>query len=234
VKSIKNVLSAIAGLAILALPAAALAHHDHDGDDGPRPYAWHDQGRHHGWFKHREQYGRPGEDEDDQGEHRRFRTERRAAFMCDGDGDDCEPNQRDWADKDYGPPISYSRAAPPASYNLVQERNWLLDRQRRAYSVLTQMRARHDRKAMRRISTVIHGLDTRIARDNQLLADRYPSAPVPNYPAQANPNYYSLSQANPYYPNYGYNPGYGYNPNMPASSGLNTLTNMVGPLLGLP
>jgi hypothetical protein len=52
----RNVLSAMAGLALLALPGNALAghHHDHDNDDQnrPRPNAWHDQGWHNGWNKH--------------------------------------------------------------------------------------------------------------------------------------------------------------------------------------
>jgi hypothetical protein len=160
----KNVLSAIVALTILALPAAALAGHDHDWDGGPRPFPWHDQGWHHGWFKHHRHYGvRQAEDEED---------ERPPALLCDEDGDDCEPNLGDWGYDRYVPPISYSRALPPAGYGLVQQRNWLLEHQRRAYNALTLMRARNDRNAMQRISTVIHGLDARIARDNRLLAGR--------------------------------------------------------------
>jgi hypothetical protein len=239
VTSKKSVLSAIACLAMFALPTGALAGHHYDQDDGPRPYAWHDQGRHRGWFKHhhRRYAVRPIEDEDDEGEQGRFRPpERPPDFLCDGDGDDCEPNhdQGDWGDDDYGPPISYYRAAPPAGSNLVQDRTWAVDRQRAAYHALTLMRARHDTKAVNRISTVIHQLDARIARDNQLLGSGgYPSPPVPyNYRAW-NSNYYSAGES-PNYANYGYNPGYGYNPNLPASPDLNALTSMVGPLLGLP
>jgi hypothetical protein len=82
VASKKNVLSAMVGLAMLALPAGALAGHHQDWDDHPRPYAWHDQGWHRGWFNHHGQYAvRPIEDEDDQGEHCHFRPSyQRPAF----------------------------------------------------------------------------------------------------------------------------------------------------------
>jgi hypothetical protein len=170
VKSIKNVLSAIVALAVLALPAIALAGHEHDWNEGSRPFVWHDQGWHRGWFKHHRQV-RPAEDEDDQGDYGPFGSpERPPAFLCDEDGDDCEPNSVDWGYGRYVPPISYDRDVPSAGYDLVQQHNWLLDHQRRAYNALTLMRARHDRNAMQRISTVIHGLDARIARDNRLLA----------------------------------------------------------------
>ena len=236
----KNWLSIIVGLAILALPAVTLAGHDQDQDDGPQPYGWHDEGRHRGWFKHRGPYAlgpvedEDDEDEDDQGEYGRLRPIEPPPLRCDEDGDDCEPNQGNWGDDGYGPPISYYRAAPPASYDLIRQRKWLLDHQRRAYNALTLMRARHDQNAMRRISTVIHGLDARIANNNRLLAERYSSASVPYYFGQANPNYDYL-RANPYSADYGYSrPGYGYNPNSPASPSMNALTSMVGPLLGLP
>ncbi len=229
----KNVLSAIAGLAMFALPASALAGHHHGWNHQPRPYAWHDQGWHRGWLKHHEQYAvRPIEDEDDEGENYHFRPrERPPAFLCDGDGDDCEPNRGEWGNDDYGPPLSYYQAGPPAGYNPVQQRNWLLERRRRAYYVLGLMRARHDSRAAQRISTVIRVLDARIARDNQLMGGgRYVSPSVPYYPAPSNQNYANYG----YNPGHGYNPGYGYNPSSPSSPGLNALTSMVGPLLGLP
>jgi len=171
VLSKKSVLSAITGVAMLALPAIAFAGHQYDWDDDPQPYAWHDQGCHRG-----------------------------------------------------GPPVSYYREEPPAGYNLVQQRDWLLERRRRAYQVLEQMRARHDQRAVHQVATVIRELDGRIARDNQILASgQYLPPPVPYDPAESNPNH----------ANYGYNPGYGYNPNSQSSPGLNALTSMVGPLLGL-
>lgn len=232
----KSVMSAIAGLAIFALPASALAGHHYDWDDRPRPYTLHDQVWHRGWFKHHRHYSAtPVGDEEDEGEQGHFgRPGRPPAFLCDEDGDDCapNPNQGGW-DYDYGPPTSYYQAAPPAGYNLVQHRDWLVDRQRRAYHVLTLMRARHDTKAVHRISTVIHQLDARIAQDNQLLAgDRYQSPPIPYFPMESNPSYYYPRQSSADYGTYGYYPRYGYNPNSAASPGLNALTSMLGPLLG--
>ena len=143
VKSIKNVLSAIVALAVLALPAIALAGHEHDWNEGSRPFVWHDQGWHRGWFKHHRQV-RPAEDEDDQGDYGPFGSpERPPAFLCDEDGDDCEPNSVDWGYGRYVPPISYDRDVPSAGYDLVQQHNWLLDHQRRAYDPVRGKRLRY-------------------------------------------------------------------------------------------
>jgi hypothetical protein len=156
-------------------------------------------------------------------------------------GDDCEPNPGAWDDSDYGLPISYYRDQPPAGYNLVRQRNWLIEHRRRAYHALALMQARRDWPAVQRISNVIHMLDLRIARDDRLLAgDPYPSPRAPYYPSEPGPKYHDPGQPNPNYTNYGYNqgyghnPSYGYNPNSPASPPLNGLTSLVGPLLGLP
>jgi hypothetical protein len=48
----KQILSAMAGVAMLAVPVSALAKH-HDDTYNPRPYAYHDQGFHKGWAKQR-------------------------------------------------------------------------------------------------------------------------------------------------------------------------------------
>ncbi len=228
----KNVLSAMVGLAMLALPASVLAgHHDRDRDDNPRPFAWHDQGWHRGWFKHHGYENRPAwgyaaspiDDEDDEDEHCHFRPRYQPpAFSCDQDGDDCEPaSPGNWGGNEYGPPISYYQAEPPPGYSLIQQRNWLIQQRQRSYYALGLMRARHDGRAAGRILTVIHSLDARIARDNRLLAGGgYTPPPTPYYGAAYNPNYPANSMA--------YNPNYGANP------GLNALTSMVGPLLGLP
>jgi hypothetical protein len=125
----KNVLSAMVALAMFALPASALAGHHQDWDDRPQPYAWHEQGRHLGWFKHHGQYMLgPIEDDDDEGEHCNFRRRYRLpAFICDEDGDDCEPTNQGYDVDDYGPPISY-RSEPPLRYGLIQQRNRLIER----------------------------------------------------------------------------------------------------------
>jgi hypothetical protein len=226
-----NVLLVIAILATLALPASALAGH-HDQDDDHQPYAWHSQGWHRGWVKHHQGYAvRPVEDEDEDGAHCHLPPpERPPAFLCDGDGDDCEPSPGVWDDEDYGPPISFYRSAPPARYNLVQQRERLLEHRRRAYQMLNLMHVRHDGRAAQRLSTVINRLDAGIARDDRLLAGaRYPSPPVPYYPLEPNPNYGSDG----YNPGYGYNPAYG-NSYAPPSPGVNPLVSMVAPLLGFP
>lgn len=115
---------------MFALPASALAGHHQDSDDHPRPYAWHYQGRHQGGFRHHGQYVlRPIEDEDEEGEHFHFRPAYRPpAFLCDEDGDDCEPTNQGYDDGDYGPPISYYRSVPPVRYGLTQQHNRLIQR----------------------------------------------------------------------------------------------------------
>lgn len=222
----KNVLSAIVGLAMLTLPASALAGHNHrDWDDNPRPFARQDQGRHRGWLKH-QGYGRPvyapNEDEDEEDEQSRFRPQLMPpAVSCDEDGDDCEPVYQGYSEGyEYGSPISYYRVEPRSGYSLIQQRDWLIQRRQRAYYVLGLMRARYDGRAASRISTVIHSIDARIARDNHLLAGGgYLPTPAPYYGAAAYPNYLANSRA--------------YNPNYPANPNVNPLT-MVGQLLGLP
>jgi hypothetical protein len=108
----KSILSALAGMAMLALPASALAGHHHEWNGNQRPFAWHDQGEHRGWFKHHGYDARPVrvEDEDDEGEHCRRPVERTPAFLCDDDGDDCRPAGANyWGGYDYGPPGGPSR-----------------------------------------------------------------------------------------------------------------------------
>jgi hypothetical protein len=222
----KNVLSAIVGLAMLTLPASALAGHNHrDWDDNPRPFARQDQRRHRGWLKH-QGYGRPvyapNEDEDEEDEQSRFRPQLMPpAVSCDEDGDDCEPVYQGYSEGyEYGSPISYYRVEPRSGYSLIQQRDWLIQRRQRAYYVLGLMRARYDGRAASRISTVIHSIDARIARDNHLLAGGgYLPTPAPYYGAASYPNYLANSRA--------------YNPNYPANPNVNPLT-MVGQLLGLP
>src|SRR5215472_16015433 len=231
----KNVLSAMVGLAMFVLPANALAGHHQDWNDQPRPYAWHDQGWHRGWLKHHGAYAvRPIEDEDDEDEHCHFRPRYQPpAFLCDKDGDDCRPAAQGYDDDDYGPPISYYQAEPPIGYDLIQQRNWLIQRRQAAYNALYTMRMRHDGRAARRILTVIYSLDAHIAHDNQLLAHGgyMPSAPF--YGAAPNSNYaYNPNSA--YGQNDGYNANSAFNPGYGASPALNAITGMIGPLLGRP
>jgi hypothetical protein len=214
----KSILSALAGMAMLALPASALAGHHHEWNGNQRPFAWHDQGEHRGWFKHHGYDARPVrvEDEDDEGEHCRRPVERTPAFLCDDDGDDCRPAGANyWGGYDYGPPVSYYQAAPPAGYGRAQRRAFLLRRRARAYYVLRMMRARHDYRAERRMAGVISSLNGGLGRGNRMAVGGY-RAPSPYYDSTA------------YNPDSSYSPGYQPNPR------LNMLTNMVGPLLGTP
>jgi hypothetical protein len=205
----KQLLSALAGVAMLALPVTALAGHHHDGDDNPRPFAWHDQGWHRGWAKHHGYEARPVWADDD--EHCHFRPrDRGPAVLCDGDGDDCRPAYgRDEDDDDYGFPLSYYQAEPPAGYGFAQKRQWLLQRRQRAIYMMQRMRARHDTRAASRMAGVVRSLDARLARRGAI-----------GYPA-------------PYY-NTAYDPNYGTYPNYQAGPGMNALGSLVGPLLGSP
>lgn len=260
----RNVLSAMAGLAMLAIPASAFAGHHHDKGEhnGPRPYAWHDQGWHNGWNKHGGDY-RPANNL------RPYQMRATPAFpliprvapvwhheheneyvpaprwwghhepddddyprpVCDEDGDDCldyggGSYQNGWGGYNYGPPVSYYDAAPPAGYGSSQQLSWLVQRRQQAYVVLARMRARGDRNAANRMLKVINNLNARIAQINRGSAGGYyaPTIPQASYVPPVNPY-----AANPNGTGYGYNPyGAATNPTVSA------LGSIVGPLLGLP
>jgi len=191
----KNVVSAMVGLAMLVLPASALAGH-HDWDDHPWPYAAHDQGPHRGWLKHHGKYTvRPIEDEDEQREHRHFTLHHQSpAFLCDADGDDCEPTNRGYHRYDDRPAFYY-RAEPPVDYGLIQQRNWLIQRRR--------------------------------------AADGGYMPAVPYYGATPSSNYaYDSSSA--HVQNYAYNGNPTFNAGYGTSPTLNTITGMLGSMLGRP
>jgi hypothetical protein len=129
VTSQKNLLSGMIGLAMFALPANVLAGHP-DRDDHPQPFAWYKEAWHQRSFKHHGPYVlRPIEDEDDDGEHCHLMPRYPAlAFLCDKDGDDCEPTNQGDDDDDYGSPLSYHRSEPPVGYGLIRQRNWFIQR----------------------------------------------------------------------------------------------------------
>jgi hypothetical protein len=139
----RNMLSAMAGLAMLALPASAFAGHHHDNDEhnGPRPNAWHDQGWHNGWNKHGGDY-RPlnnvpyrmratpafpvyptpvwhHEREDEYAPAPRWRGHHEPDAddyprqACDEDGDDCRGYSRGYSYQNSGAGYNYG---PPDSY----------------------------------------------------------------------------------------------------------------------
>ena len=234
----KTLFSALVALALMTLAVSALAGHDQDSDDNPRPNAWHDHGWHKGWYKHHESRDDDDQDEhehhhhwqhhpradaddyqrvcDDDGDDCRTVPNRRPAYSCDEDGDDCHlVNQRYWGGYDYGPPVPYYETMPPSAYNLAQQRDWLIQRRRQAYYVVAKMRARHDRNAANRMLKVVDGLNARIARDNHLISEGAYAAPV-GAP----------------YPNDPY--GTAYNPNYGSDPAGNAIGGILGPLLGLP
>jgi hypothetical protein len=229
----KNILAAMVGLAMLAMPVRALAgdHHHRDWDDNPRPQAWHDQGNHNGWFKNhgdRDDY-RPGwngrnyyqppvwHHEPDRDDYRYYQPVRHHEpdaddYSCDADGDDCRPV----GSGNYGG----SYGAPYYGKSLEQ---LMVDRQNE-YRTYISLLNRHDSRAANRYrQKVLNPTDQRIAALNRGYVPPSPGflgGPV-NW---GNGNY----NAYPY--GSGYNNGYyGNNGNNPMG-GLGAL---VGPLLGV-
>src|SRR5690348_4656359 len=95
---------------------------------------------------------------------------------------------------------------------------------RTRYRVMQMMRARHDNRAARRMSGVMASLDSSLGRGNRFAGRAYPAPSGPYYNTAYNGNY-------GYAPNY--QPG-AYGANYQPSPGMNMLSNMVGPLMGMP
>jgi hypothetical protein len=234
-QSKRRLVAAMVGLTMLALPAVALAGH-HDRDDNPRPYAWHDQGWHHGWGKHhdRDDY-RPAWNE------RRFyqppaiwHHERdrddyyRPRFWRhhEPDRDDYRANRGYWGGSSYRPPIAYYNR--PGRYTLDEQRDLLIQRRLQAVRVINQMRARGDSRAAERETEVLQNLNTRLGNVNRRAGYGYRGT---NYGYSG-----YAPMANPYFSNtYGssYNPYYG-NTNQYGNPMTGRLTSLVGPFLGMP
>jgi hypothetical protein len=224
----KNILAAMVGLAMLAMPVRALAgdHHHRDWDDNPRPQAWHDQGRHNGWFKNhgdRDDY-RPGWNG------RNYYQP--PVWHHEPDGDEHRYYQPAWHHEDeedenynggggyYGGGYSGNYGTPYYGKSLGQ---LMVDRQNE-YRTYISLLNRHDSRAANRYrQKVLNPTDQRIAALNRGYVPPSPGflgGPV-NW---GNGNY----NAYPY--GSGYNNGYyGNNGNNPMG-GLGAL---VGPLLGV-
>jgi hypothetical protein len=232
----KTLVSALAGAAMLALPAIALAgpqNHDYRG----HPAAWHDNGRHNGWFKHDRDYREDNHFKDPYcppvvrtvprhtyWQPVPYRPAPRPIYYAEPVRPYYPapaPIETGWNGYNYGPPLSYYDAIPPTNYNASQQVSWLMQRRQQAYVVLAKMRARHDRNAANRMLGVINNLNARIGNLNHRTA--YYNTPAANYAPQyaANPAAYNSYAG-------GYNPAYSNSPVMGALSGV------VGPLLGLP
>jgi len=224
----KGVLAAMVGLALLAMPVRALAgdHHHRDWDDNPRPQAWHDQGRHNGWFKNhgdRDDY-RPGwtgrnyyqppvwHHEPDGDDYRYYQPVRHHEpdaddFSCDEDGDDCRP---------VGPGYDGGRYGTPYYGGSGRLDQLMIDRQNE-YRLYIRMLNRHDSRAANRVLQVLHRTDRRIAALN--------GGYVPPDTS------YDPYNANPYGP--GYNNGYYGNNGSYGNNPMGALGALVGPLLGV-
>jgi hypothetical protein len=255
--STKKVVSAMIGLAMLALPATVLAGHHEDRGERARPYAQHDSGWHNGWFKHQEaapvRNGRPiwqspvytpahhwSRDEDENEDQDDYRPA--YAWHHEPDADDYrpvpqwhqEPDGDDYwgSNYNYGEPPSYYDALPPTGYDASQQLSWLLQRRQAALRTLYLMRARHDSRAAGRIAQQLNNINARI---RLLQGGRYGGyAPPVEYAAPVNPyagnlfgNSYNPGYANPYYGNPGY--ANSYYGNNPTT---NLLGSLIGPLLG--
>lgn len=226
-----KVTSAMLGLAMLALPASALAGHHHDGDDQGRPYAWHDQGWHNGWAKHR--------DRDDfrpacQG--RRYYQPQQSqpfAWHHEPDADDYYSANRGYSG---GNGYNYDGLANGnANGNPSQQLASLTARRQQALVTMNRLRAQHDSRGAGRMATQIQNLNNQIARLNGGRANSgygYGSGYLNSYVPATN----YVVPVNPYAAQYGsgYNPYYGNTAPYYGNSNLSGLTSLVGPLLGLP
>jgi hypothetical protein len=182
----KNILVAMVGLAMLAMPVRALAgdHHHGDWDDNPRPQAWHDQGWHNGWYKN---HG----DRDDYRYQPAWNHEE-----DENDNEDCDEN--------CGGYYSGGYQAPYYGKSLGQ-----LEQDRRSeYQTYLNMLHRHDSRAANRVLQVLRGTDRQIAaRTNGYAPPATSYNPYNEYP-------YGSGYNNGYYGNNGYGNN-GYNGNNP-------------------
>jgi hypothetical protein len=117
VPSKKQILSALVGVAMLALPVSAFAgHHDNDWHH-PQPFARHDHGLHRGWLKHQwargDWYGTPAR--------RAFVNygppRSRPYAWANGYRHECDDNgdRNEWEGN--APPTAYQPYAAPMGYD---------------------------------------------------------------------------------------------------------------------
>ena len=244
----KAILAGMIGLAILAMPVSALAKDRHHGNwNNPRPQAWHDQGRHNGWFK------------GDQGGHGDgwFRNHR--------DRDDYRPG---WSGRNYYQPpawhhepdaddygynggygngggYEYGGASGTPYYGASGSFAQLMVDLQNDCRTYTTLLNRHDPKGANREWQVLHRTDLRIAAlngsapgcnngyygNNGLLGGLFGnSGYYGNYGPYGNGGYYGNVPTNGYYGNPGYYGNNGYYGNSPMMGALGSL---VGPLLGM-
>jgi hypothetical protein len=173
----QKVVAAITGLAMLALPATALAHGrhgDHDWDNWHRAPAWtshRDHGWHRGWWKHH--------DDDDWKHEHHYQYHYRRPIE---------------ARPFYAPPGLYN------GYGNSSQLSYLLQRRDAAWANYRAARARGDKGAEHRLGRTIQSLSNQIRRDNggRNLKSTYGYLPPANYS-------YNRFYSPPYYAQ-GYSP----------------------------
>jgi hypothetical protein len=225
----QKILSALAGITLLAMPVSAFAgHHDRGWRDSDRPFVGHDNGLHRGWFKHAED---ENENEDgDYGRRRYYEPEYRQPnyeyqrwHHEEPEDDGYAPN---WGSNyDYGEGPSWYDEAPQSTWGFSQRQSFLMQRRQQAYYVLARMRARGDRHAANRMQAVINRLNAQINNGGR----RAYGPRLGNPPTAYNGNGYD--------PRYGYNNGYGAGSNGYGYGGtgnptIDTLGSVLGPMLG--
>lgn len=247
----RKIIFAMAGVAMLTLPATAFAK-QHRGYRDNRPAAWPPasgryQEPHHGWFKPapyaatpadypKGYYGAPTA---------YYPTARSVAWnngvngvhrVCDADGDGCRrvPNGgATYMNQPYLPAVyprhannggapcnylpaqmpAYYDAMPPASMNLIQQRDWLIARRQILMRQIAQLRAHHDSRGAARLVGMIQPINAHIQRINNQLGSAPTVGNSPYVPAIANIPYGSYGSgnsghsANPYYVNAAYQGG---------------------------
>jgi hypothetical protein len=213
-----KVLSAMVGLAMLALPTAAFAgHHDggfhghgwHHGWNHGRRGGWRGRGWNNGWYGHGEgddgdddgggyRWGRPGWRGGDDGGWRQY------GYGCD---DDCGGGR--WG----GYNGAYNNGYFPGGAYGPNQLNSLIAQRQRTTIELERMRARGDSRGAARMASILQGINGRIARSRGGYGYGAPVTPLTTYPGAYN--------------SYGYG-NYPYNGNT-----ANAIGSLMGPLLGI-
>lgn len=142
----KGLLSAMVGMAMMALPVGVAAgYHDADGD----AHHLHDQTSHQRAQRYNYQY----------------RSDRDR-------GDAARRTHRNWDDdynwgghNRYAHSPSYFSASPPDGYGHSQGRNYLLQRRQAAYQMMRLARSRGDSGAANRLQTAINQINSRLGND---------------------------------------------------------------------
>ncbi|MGO9267287.1 MAG: hypothetical protein ACLQBA_20825 [Candidatus Binataceae bacterium] len=221
----KQILSAMAGIAMLALPVSAFAgHHDHDGEwNRPRPFAPHDQGWHRGWDNHQRNrggwYGTPAQ--------RPFVNN---AYGWNRYGHRWQPPVMPYSA--YGPgygghmrPTQAYAGAPncnaAAAYGSTPatSQSWMMTKRYNTMNTIAQLRARGDSRAAGRLVPTVTALNQRIGGLNNQFGCNGGYGYAPS--SYSGPASYGAMPYN----------GYGYNGSYANNQTVNTLSTIAVPML---